>query len=84
MNRKWIYGSAAVICTLALPVQAQQGSTIALGRLSTGATVNFVKAPSAIHNMIKTLERNGLIEKQPGQARSIRLLVSSKHLPRLT
>ena len=41
-----------------------------------------VSAPS-IHEMIKTLERNGLIEKTPGQARSIRLLVRPEHLPRL-
>jgi hypothetical protein len=41
-----------------------------------------VSAP-AIHDMIKTLERNGLIEKIPGQARSIRLLVQPGHLPRL-
>ena len=33
--------------------------------------------------MIKTLERNGLLEKIPGQARSIRLLVDPQHLPRL-
>jgi DNA-binding MarR family transcriptional regulator len=33
--------------------------------------------------MIKTLERNGLIEKTPGQARSIRLLVKPEHLPAL-
>ena len=41
-----------------------------------------VSAP-AIHDMIKTLERNGLIEKTPGQARSIRLLVAPEYLPRL-
>ena len=41
-----------------------------------------VSAPS-IHEMIKTLERNGLIEKIPGQARSIRLLVQPEHLPKL-
>jgi hypothetical protein len=41
-----------------------------------------VSAPS-IHEMVKTLERNGLIEKTPGQARSIRLLVKPEHLPRL-
>jgi hypothetical protein len=41
-----------------------------------------VSAPS-IHEMIKTLERSGLIEKTPGQARSIRLLVQPEHLPRL-
>ncbi len=41
-----------------------------------------VSAPS-IHDMIKTLERNGLIEKVPGQARSIRLLIQPENLPRL-
>ena len=41
-----------------------------------------VSAP-AIHDMIKTLEHNGFIERTPGQARSIRLLVQPEHLPRL-
>ena len=43
----------------------------------------FQVSPPSIHNMIKTLERNGLIEKIPGQARSIRLLVNPGHLPPL-
>ena len=43
----------------------------------------FHVSPPSIHEMIKTLERNGLIEKAPGQARSIRLLVQPEHLPRL-
>lgn len=43
----------------------------------------FQVSPPAIHNMIKTLERNGLIERTPGQARSIRLLVQPGNLPRL-
>ena len=43
----------------------------------------FRVSPPAIHEMIKTLERNSLIEKTPGQARSIRLLVRPEHLPRL-
>jgi hypothetical protein len=43
----------------------------------------FRVSPPAIHDMIKTLERNGLIERTPGQARSIRLLVRPEHLPRL-
>jgi repressor LexA len=34
----------------------------------------FQVSPPAIHDMIKTLERNGLIERTPRQARSIRLL----------
>ena len=41
-----------------------------------------VSAPS-VHEMIKTLERNALIERTPGQARSIRLLVQPEHLPLL-
>ena len=43
----------------------------------------FQVSPPAIHDMIKTLERNGFIERIPGQARSIRLLVQPEHLPRL-
>lgn len=43
----------------------------------------FRVSPPAIHDMIKTLERNGLIEKTPGRARSIRLLVRPEHLPGL-
>jgi hypothetical protein len=41
-----------------------------------------VSAPS-VHEMIQTLERNGLIERTPGQARSIRLCVQPESLPRL-
>ena len=43
----------------------------------------FQVSPPSIHEMIKTLERNGLIERTPGQARSIRLLVQPEQLPRL-
>jgi len=43
----------------------------------------FRVSSPAIHDMIKTLERNGLIEKTPGQPRSIRLLVAPEYLPRL-
>lgn len=43
----------------------------------------FEVSPPSVHEMIKTLERNGLIEQTPGKARSIRLLVSPEHLPRL-
>jgi SOS-response transcriptional repressor LexA len=43
----------------------------------------FRVSPPAIHEMIKTLERNGLIERTPGRARSIRLRVHPKNLPRL-
>jgi hypothetical protein len=43
----------------------------------------FQVSPPAIHGMIRTLERNGLIERIPGRARSIRLVVQPEHLPRL-
>jgi Iron dependent repressor, N-terminal DNA binding domain len=43
----------------------------------------FRVSPPSIHEMIKTLERNSLIERTPGKARSIRLLVAPEHLPRL-
>ena len=41
-----------------------------------------VSAPS-VHEMLKTLQRNGFIERTPRQARSIRLLVPPEHLPPL-
>ncbi len=44
---------------------------------------HFQVSPPAIHEMIKTLERNGLIEKTPGKARSIRVLVGPEKLPPL-
>ena len=33
--------------------------------------------------MIKTLELSGFVQRTPGQARSIRLLVLPEHLPKL-
>ncbi len=39
-----------------------------------------VTAPS-IHQMVLTLERRGLIERQPGKPRSIKLLVAPESLP---
>ena len=43
----------------------------------------FQVSPPAVHDMIKTLERNGLIERTPGRARSIRLCVRPENVPRL-
>jgi len=43
----------------------------------------FQTTPPAVHQMIKTLELSGFIERTPGQARSIRLLVRPEHLPTL-
>lgn len=43
----------------------------------------FQTTPPSVHQMIRTLELNGLIERTPGKARSIRLLVRPEHLPTL-
>ena len=43
----------------------------------------FRVSPPSVHQMILTLERRGLIERTPGQARSIRLLISREELPDL-
>jgi len=40
-------------------------------------------SPSAVHHMILTLEKRGLIERLPGQARTIRVLLSLEELPSL-
>jgi DNA-binding MarR family transcriptional regulator len=42
---------------------------------------HFQVSPPSVHQMIVTLERNGLIRRQPGVARSIQILVASKDLP---
>jgi Mn-dependent DtxR family transcriptional regulator len=39
-----------------------------------------VTAP-AVHQMVLTLERGGLVKRQPGVARSIELLVAPEALP---
>jgi DNA-binding MarR family transcriptional regulator len=41
----------------------------------------FRTTPPSIHNMILKLEEKGLITRVPGQARSIRLLISPEKLP---
>jgi hypothetical protein len=42
---------------------------------------HFQVSPPSVHQMIVTLERNGLISRQPGVARSIRILVAPEDLP---
>jgi DNA-binding MarR family transcriptional regulator len=42
---------------------------------------HFQVSPPTVHQMIITLERNGLISRQPGVARSIQILVNPKDLP---
>jgi DNA-binding MarR family transcriptional regulator len=42
---------------------------------------HFAVTPPTVHQMILTLERAGLISRQPGVARSIELLVRPEDLP---
>ena len=42
---------------------------------------HFQVAPPSVHQMVLTLERLGLIRRQPGVARSIELLVPPENLP---
>ena len=43
----------------------------------------FGVTPPSVHQMVLTLEANGIIERTPGQGRSIRLLVPREELPDL-
>jgi SOS-response transcriptional repressor LexA len=43
----------------------------------------FKTSPAAIHQMILTLEKQGWIERTPGQARSLRLLLPPEQIPDL-
>jgi DNA-binding MarR family transcriptional regulator len=42
---------------------------------------HFQVRPPSVHHMIVTLERNGLIRRQPGVARSIEILVAPQDIP---
>lgn len=43
----------------------------------------FRVSPPSVHQMILALHKRGLIERTPGQARSIRLLIPREELPDL-
>ncbi|MGF1469007.1 MAG: LexA family protein [Sandaracinaceae bacterium] len=43
----------------------------------------FRVTPPTVHSMVKTLERNGLIRRQPRRARTIEVLVPAEQLPDL-
>jgi DNA-binding MarR family transcriptional regulator len=43
----------------------------------------FGVTPPSVHQMLMTLEANGLIERLSGQGRSVRLLVPRERLPDL-
>ncbi len=42
---------------------------------------HFRVSPPSVHQMVLTLERAGLIRRQPGTARSIEVLVDPERLP---
>ena len=42
---------------------------------------HFRVSPPAVHQMVLTLERAGLIRRRPGLARSIEVLVKTERLP---
>lgn len=44
---------------------------------------HFQVSPPSTHQMVLALEANGLIERVPGQGRSIRLLIPREALPDL-
>jgi Mn-dependent DtxR family transcriptional regulator len=43
----------------------------------------FKVSPPSVHQMVVTLEAKGLIDRTPGQGRSIRLLLPREELPDL-
>ena len=43
----------------------------------------FQNNPPAVHEMVKTLHSRGLIDREPGKPRTIRLLLPQKELPEL-
>jgi DNA-binding MarR family transcriptional regulator len=42
---------------------------------------HFEVTPPSVHQMVLALEQAGLIRRQPGQPRSIRVLVAPENLP---
>ncbi|MGY4281073.1 Mn-dependent DtxR family transcriptional regulator [Bradyrhizobium sp. LM2.7] len=43
----------------------------------------FRVSPPSVHQMVLTLERAGLVTREPRMPRSIEVLVDPKHLPEL-
>ena len=59
--------------------------TLVLGRPPAEADLqrHFRVTPPSVHSMVLSLERSGLIRRQPGRARSIVVLVDPQALPML-
>ena len=43
----------------------------------------FKVTPPSVHQMVLTLEKRGLVEKEPGQPRTIRVILPFEELPAL-
>jgi DNA-binding MarR family transcriptional regulator len=58
---------------------------LVLGRPPAEADLrrHFRVSPPSVHQMLATLERAGLIRRQPGVARSVQLLIGPSTLPPL-
>ena len=75
----------------ALPFTEKQGQYLAFiyayGRIfrrppaEADMQRHFGVTPPTVHQMVLTLERAGLIRRQPGVARSIELLIDPEDLP---
>src|ERR1700722_7633231 len=59
--------------------------TLVIGRPPAEADLQrfFQVTPPSVHQMVLTLERSGLIRRQPGIARSIKVLLNPEVLPPL-
>ncbi|HWE06840.1 MAG TPA: hypothetical protein VG274_09040 [Rhizomicrobium sp.] len=59
--------------------------TLVMGRPPAEADMQrfFAVTPPSVHLMVLTLERLRLISREPGVARSIKLLVTPENLPQL-
>lgn len=59
--------------------------TLVTGRPPAEADIQrfFAVTPPTVHQMVLTLERQGLISRIPGKARSIQLRVDPQLLPKL-
>lgn len=57
--------------------------TRVLGRPPAEADMqrHFKVTPPSVHQMVLTLERNGLVKRKPGVARSIEILLEPEALP---
>jgi DNA-binding MarR family transcriptional regulator len=59
--------------------------TLVMGRPPAEADLQrfFAVTPPSVHQMVLTLERQGLISRKPGIARSIQVLINPEFLPML-